>query len=909
MTRDRIGLAVVAVLLGLVLVGTAAAGSARQATPWSLLSHGGSATRYLSSLGLDPGEFVVQRGHHNYAGPHCPGKGWTCTKATRVLQIAKAGGGNSFVCNAQGGGTATPASDDSSQTCTIVQVSSSSSNTATCTEQASTTTSGAYTQTCSINQTSGSGANKATVTQSLVQGSSTCSPPSGTSTLQSQGAAQTTTLIQSSSSGNTTASVSQTASQCASSTTTGAAGQDQATSQQFTIRQGPPGFDPANPNCPQNSGSIGATATQSQHQRGYATAATSGTQSQRADLIGHIDQCSTSHADYSATQTEDQFLAPNPAVTQKQVGPTSFKGKPAAPHGKRVLLRGSCCSFQGTNGSDTCTITQTTNQSANPTALQTEQLTTTAGTSGTCAGNISATQNGVTNSTSQSGTTVNKSLNCQQQTCSDTQAPTALAWSGDTSGAYHDAVNLVATLTRTDTNAPVSGQTVSLGVGAESCAAVTNANGVASCSVTLADTPGAYSASASFAGTAFFLGSSTGSVSFTVTKAPTSLSYTGDVSGTYHDAATLSGRLVEAHNTGTGVSGRTITFTAGSQSCTGVTDATGAASCQVVLAQVPGGTYTVGASFDGSGDTYYTSSSSTSQSFTLNKAPTTLTYTGASNQDWNDSVTLSAHLSEVHNPLTPVAGETVVFTLGTQGCSATTNANGDASCQFVLTLTPGAYTVGVSFDGSGDTYFTSSSDSKPFTVNREESISTYTGATAGDYSDRVTLKGVLTDDAGSPLGGRQLTLKLGTQSCTGTTGSTGLASCSLRISQPAGTYQATASFGGDTFYATSSGSKTFTVTPEEDNLSYTGATSGKRGSAVSLSASLKTDDGDAIAGRTVSFTIGTQSCTGTTNSSGAASCSLTLTQSVGSYTVRASFAGDGFYDPDSASTGFSIKSS
>jgi Bacterial Ig-like domain (group 3) len=1018
MTRDRAGLALLALFLGLVLVGGASAGSGAQASPWATLSHAGHEAQYLSSIGVNPKGFVVQRGHRNYAGPKCPGRGWTCTKSHRVLQLATAGGVNSVACTSSGGGGSVSSSSTSSaQTCTIVQVSTSGGNNATCTEQASTTSAGTLAQTCSIQQQSGSGKNSATVSQTGVQGPGSCSPPSGTSDLQSEGGTQTATVIQWSSAGGGTANVNQTASQCAGTTTTGAAAQSQATSQTFTIQQGPPNFDPTHPVCT-NTGSLGATASQSQHQRGYATTAASGTQGQHADLIGHIDQCSNSHADYTANQSEDQFLAKNPAVTQTQVGPTSISGTRPVVRAKRALLKGACCSFQGTNGSDTCTITQNTSQVGNPTATQTEQLTTTVGTSGSCTGNISGTQNATPFGSTQSGSSVNNTVNCQSQVCTGALIPTTLTWAGGTSGTYHDPANLQATLTRADNNAPISGQTVSLGVGAESCNAVTDASGIAAClpQPVLNDTPGPYQASATFTATATYAGSSTGPVGFTVTKAPTTLTYSGDIAGIYHDSATLSGTLTETHtgaaisgrtvtfavtpdgqsnqscstttdssgfasctvtltndptpgtvtasfaedafylasgastaftinkapttvaytgdtsgdyhdsaalkvhleehdNPGTAIQGRSVTLSIGSQSClAGPTDASGNASCGIVLAQVPG-TYAITASFDGSSDTDYTSSTDATQSFTINKAPTALTYTGDLNQDWNDTTTLSATLVEAHHTGTAISGEAVTFTVsnGTswQTCQGgPTDANGVASCSFVLTLAPGPYTVTASFDGTTDTYYTSSTVATAYTVNREESVVVYTGATTGDYSDHVTLKGVLTADTvgGTPLSGRQLTFTLGSKSCNATTNSSGVASCSLMIGDVAGSYQVVASFGGDTYYASTNGSANFTITPEEDSLSYTGPTSGKKGSQVTLSAYLSSDDG-AIAGRSITFTIGTQSCVGTTNSSGVASCSLTLTQNAGSnYTVNAKFAGDGNFEPASSSRSFTIKS-
>ena len=1023
MTRDRAGLALLALFLGLVLVGGATAGSSAQSSSLAALSHGGSATRYLSSIGLDPSGFVVQRGHRNYAGPKCPGAGWTCTKAHRVLQLATAGGVNSVACTSSGGGGSVSSSSTSSaQACTIVQVSTSGGNNATCTEQASTTSAGTLAQTCSIQQQSGSGKNNATVTQTSVQGPSACSPPSGTSDLQSEGGTQTATVIQWSSSGGGSANVSQTATQCTGTTTSGAAGQSQATSQTFTIQQGPPNFDPGHPVCT-NTGSLGATASQSQHQRGYATTASSGTQGQHADLIGHLDQCSNSHADYTANQSEDQFLAKNPAVTQTQVGPTSITGTRAVVRAKRALLRGACCSFQGTNPSDSCTITQNTSQVGNPNAAQTEQLTTTVGTTGSCTGNISGTQNATPFGSTQSGSDVNNTVNCQSQVCTGALIPTTLAWTGGTSGTYHDHANLQATLTRADNSAPISGQTVSLGVGAENCNAVTDASGVAACSPqpVLNDTPGPYQASAAFTATATYAGSSTGPVGFTVNKAPTTLNYTGptnddydnlvtlkanlsetdnpgvaipnepvtftisdggsntqtcttgttdssgnvsctlrvtlvpgngytvtasfagdqnylpgtsqsqpftvnkapttftysgDAKGNYHATATLSGTLTES-DTGFPVSGKSVTFSvtpgpAGTQTCTTTTQADGTASCGVVLKADPGSSFNAGGSFGDTSDQYYVTSSTAPQSFTINKEPTVLAYTGELSQDWNDSTTLSANLTEFDTSA-PIQGKSVTFTVSngtsSQSCAGSTDVNGHASCSFVVSLTPGnGYTVTASF--AGDTDYLSTSISPPYTVTREESVVVYTGATTGDYSDHVTLRGVLTADTvgGTPLSGRQLIFTLGSTSCNATTNSSGVASCSLMIGDVAGSYQVVASFAGDTYYGPTTGSAKFTITPEEASLSYTGPTSGKKGSQVTLSANLSSDDG-AIVGRSITFTIGTQSCAGTTNSSGVASCSLTLTQNVGSnYTVKASFAGDGNFEPASSSRSFAIRS-
>jgi hypothetical protein len=83
---------------------------------------------------------------------------------------------------------------------------------------------------------------------------------------------------------------------------------------------------------------------------------------------------------------------------------------------------------------------------------------------------------------------------------------------------------------------------------------------------------------------------------------PTTLTYTGATSGDYHDAVTLSAKLTLS-GTSQGIDAQTIKFTIGTQSCSGVTNVAGVASCSppIVLNQIPG-PYTVTGSFLGSGN-------------------------------------------------------------------------------------------------------------------------------------------------------------------------------------------------------------------------------------------------------------------------------------------------------------------
>ncbi|HEX5087287.1 MAG TPA: Ig-like domain repeat protein [Nocardioides sp.] len=196
---------------------------------------------------------------------------------------------------------------------------------------------------------------------------------------------------------------------------------------------------------------------------------------------------------------------------------------------------------------------------------------------------------------------------------------------------------------------------------------------------------------------------------------------------------------------------------------------------------------------------------------------------------------------------------------------------------------------------------------------------TYTGALAGDYHDKATVSATLVDatDGDSPVAGKAIAFELGVgDTCSAVTNSAGSASCTITPTQAPGPYPIKASFAGDTVYASAfDASRTFTVTREETTLSLTGPTVILAGSgSTTLSAQLLEGgpadvDGDGStappspAGQSVTFGLGGQSCTGTVSSTGAVGCSIASVSgaALGPTTLTATFAGDTYYEPSSAS--------
>ena len=284
------------------------------------------------------------------------------------------------------------------------------------------------------------------------------------------------------------------------------------------------------------------------------------------------------------------------------------------------------------------------------------------------------------------------------------------------------------------------------------------------------------------------------------------------------------------------------------------------------------------------------------------KINATATYTGPTTGDTTDGVTLTGTLL-VTGSNVPVPNAPVTLSVGTQSCTDTTDATGAASCNVTLTQTPGAVSASISYAGTAT--YNAASDTDPFTITPETTTTTYSGDTTSDYHDVFTATATLVDDDAvpTPVVGRTVTFTLGAgDTCSDTTDSSGVASCSITPTQPAGAVNIVSAFAGDTHYTASSDTEAFVITHEETTLTYTGPTVNLQGArGVALRAQLL-EDGlfpPVPSGQTITLSLGGQTCTGTTDSAGNASCTLTFTGPLGPEPISATFAGDAYYEPSS----------
>ena len=334
------------------------------------------------------------------------------------------------------------------------------------------------------------------------------------------------------------------------------------------------------------------------------------------------------------------------------------------------------------------------------------------------------------------------------------------------------------------------------------------------------------------------------------------------------------------------------------------------------------GTHSITAMYQGDGTFAASTSPVLMEVINGSTAATALTYSGPTTFTNGSAANPSAVLMESPGG-GPVAGVSVLFTLGSGGtaqtCSGTTNSAGTATCSISsVNQTAGSSTISASFAGNasflassvGPVSVTISGGAAAATTLTYNSPTTFTNGSAANPSATLTQT-----TGGGPVAGVSVLFTLGSggaaQTCSGTTNSAGTATCSISsVNQTAGSSTISASFAGNSsFLASSAGPISVTISAAPavaTTLTYNGPTTFTNGSAANPSAILtQTAGGSPVASVSVLFTLGSggaaQTCSGTTNSAGAATCSITtVNQTAGSSTISASFAGNSNFLASSA---------
>ena len=194
-------------------------------------------------------------------------------------------------------------------------------------------------------------------------------------------------------------------------------------------------------------------------------------------------------------------------------------------------------------------------------------------------------------------------------------------------------------------------------------------------------------------------------------------------------------------------------------------------------------------------------------------------------------------------------------------------------------------------------------------VRSHASALAYTGPQAADFSSTSPLTADLTDEFGAPVANAPVVFSVdGSAVGTALTNASGHASLAYVVTKTAGSHTVSAAYAGSALYdAAASGSQPFAVSAMASTITYTGGLKGAPNKATAVSAKVVDALGRPLGGYLVTFVIGSQTVTATTNSSGIASTQVVLNQKPGFYPLTASWSGDaGKYSGATTSAQFSL---
>ncbi|HWZ41828.1 MAG TPA: Ig-like domain-containing protein, partial [Candidatus Saccharimonadales bacterium] len=188
--------------------------------------------------------------------------------------------------------------------------------------------------------------------------------------------------------------------------------------------------------------------------------------------------------------------------------------------------------------------------------------------------------------------------------------------------------------------------------------------------------------------------------------------------------------------------------------------------------------------------------------------------------------------------------------------------------------------------------------SAPATPGAAATRMIYVGQNTTTFGDLLRLAVLLTDGAGVPLANRTISFSSASQTFTATTDSNGLASQTASLE--AGQTAFTVNFAGDQSFQAVQLSTSVTVLRAPTLLRYTGPTLVSSSGALTATAVLTDAQGrTAIAGRTLSFSLGGSTASAVTDVNGMATAAFNFTaaQTPGAAQMQIVFAGDADYQP------------
>ncbi len=209
-----------------------------------------------------------------------------------------------------------------------------------------------------------------------------------------------------------------------------------------------------------------------------------------------------------------------------------------------------------------------------------------------------------------------------------------------------------------------------------------------------------------------------------------------------------------------------------------------------------------------------------------------------------------------------IPSETVQFSVNGVACgTAVTDVNGNATLPYAVPAGTAAGSQPIAVTFAGDSTYAPLTGAGTLTISNVGTTLAVSNSSAVSGGSATLSANLNRADTNAPISGEQVIFSInGTQVGAGATDVNGNVSVTYAVptGTPAGSDTITASFAGDTGFASTSGNGTLTINAVGTTLAVANA-SAQSGSTVSLTAVLtRADTGAMIAGEQVSFSIGSQ---------------------------------------------------
>jgi hypothetical protein len=457
-------------------------------------------------------------------------------------------------------------------------------------------------------------------------------------------------------------------------------------------------------------------------------------------------------------------------------------------------------------------------------------------------------------------------------------------------------VTFSVTTTLPSTVTPTGDVTVTISGGSEFCVGTLSA-GTGQCLIT-PTIAGPRTLTATYGGDASFTGSSD-TEPHTVDQADTTTTITADTPepSVVGEPVTVSFSVTaDSPGSGTPTGNVTVTISGGPESCV---DTLAAGVGQCLITPTSAGPRTLTATYDG--DANYNDSSDT-EPHAVDQADTTTTITADTPDPsaLGEPVTVAFSVTAtLPGSGTPTGNVTVTISSGSESCVGLLSAGG-GQCLITPTIT-GTHTLTATYDG--DANFTGSSDTEQHTVNEYGSTTSITADTPDPsvVGQPVTVIFSVTatlPDSITPTGKVTVTISGGSEFCVGTLAA-GVGQCQITPTS-AGSRTLTATYGGDTDFASSSDTAphtvnkagtTTTIIDDSPDPSFAEQPFTVEFSVEAISPGSGTPTGNVI----VTISGGSESCVGTVL---AGQCQITPT-TAGNRTLTATYVGDANFNGSS----------